>query len=496
MRGGLRALRGRIGVLYPRGIDARVLAALAACALPPGPLEAGDWEFEPRVGGELSYTDNVTLAAEDEESEFVTVISPGIRVTGEGRRASLDLDYRAEALFHGGESDRNEVIHELGAEGTIELVREQLFLDADATRSEDLVSGEDTVPDSNIFSSGARDSVTTYGIGPRLQYDLGSVARLRARYRREVVDQDDSRLDTETDTARVALDSGPRFNTWGWSASYERTDEALARRGVGDEDRRFERARGELNVRAGARTELFVAGGTEDNDFDSARFDEIDGDFWEAGFRWSPRRRVTLEAAVGERFFGDTARVSISAQGSALSASFGYREELVTESSLQFERSSQLVRDADGNIVLGPGGRPLTVVIPVPTLRDEVILERRATGRVAWERGHSRLAFSAVATEREFQASATREETRGVDLRYTWTRLVRTSVTASVGYTEQDFARRDRTDDSRFARLGANRDLGRGLSGSLELEANARDSTDDGADYDALRITAGVEKRF
>ncbi len=480
----------------------QIAVVVVAPALGASSALAGDWEVEPRIRDELSYTDNVTLAQDDEESELVNTVTPGLRVTGEGRRASLELDYQAEALFHANDSERNEIIHELGADGSIELMREQLFFDANASRSEDVVAAGESVPDSNVFDTGARDSVTTYGLGPRLEYELGTFAGLRASYRRQGVHQDESDLDTETDTIEARLASGPRFRTWGWSVRFEREDESSEReqggsaRGLGDDDRRFQRVRGELTVGAGRRTELFAAAGNEDNEFQSAQFDEIDGDFWEAGFRWNPRRRVSVEAAIGERFFGDTARASISAQGQALSVRLSYQEELTTESSLRIERSEQLVRDPDGNIILGPEGEPVTTAVPVPTLRDETILEERASARVAWQRGHSAVAFNVVATEREFQESGFTEGSEGVDVSYTWTRLVRTVVSASVGFTEQDLGRVDRSEEFLTVRLGATRDLGSELTASMSLEASQRDTTNGGTDYDATRISAALEKRF
>lgn len=472
-----------------------VIALLGAVV----PAQAANWEVEPQFRLSETWTDNYTLAADDEEEEWITEIAPGVRISGEGRRADLDLVYRMQHLAHVRESDRNRTNHLVNADGGIELVRERLFFTADATRS--IGSGREGLigTNSNAIAAEQRDTVTTWGAGPRFQYRLGRFAGLEAEYRRQHVDFG-SRIDgdSDTDIATLGLDSGPMFTTWGWAVDYSHRDESRARdQGVADndafsEDTKLERIRGELNLRAGAATQLFVAGGTEENEFETAEAgDPVDGDFWEAGFRWNPSRLVSLEAAVGERFFGETARGSLSMRGSALSLRVGYSEDVVTTPQLQFERQQALLTDDEGNLVVGPDGEPVTAVIDVPTVRDEVIIQERAFARLRWDHSHTEASLAFSATDRQFQRTGRREDTRQVDFDVAWSRLIRTTVTAGFGVQERTFERDRRDEEITVVRAGAVRELATNTDLDLEFEHLSRERR-----YDVNRITLGLDMRF
>ena len=465
------------------------------------PAHGANWEIEPRFSLSQTWTDNFTLAdaGADEDEEWITEVAPGIRLSGEGRRANLDLVYRLQYLAHARESDRDRTNHLLNADGGVELVRERLFFTADATRSIGSGRGGLVGSDSNAIGADQRDTVTTWSAGPRFVYRLGRFAGLEAEYRREEVDFG-TRVDgdSETDVARVGLDSGSMFTTWGWAVDYSRRDESRTRdQGVGGddafaEDTELEELRGELNVRVGAATQLFVVGGTEDNDFATAQAgDPVDGDFWEAGFRWNPNRRVSLEAAAGNRFFGDTARGSLSVQGSALSLQLGFSETVTTTPQLQFERQQVRLTDADGNPVVGADGQPVTAVIDVPTVDDDVAIEQRANARLRWDHSHTTATINLIATDREFQREGTSEDTRQADVDVGWSRLTRTTITAGFGIQDRTFDR-DRDDEEiTTVRAGAARELAPNADLDLEFEHITRERS-----YDVNRVTLGLDMRF
>ncbi|MFW5969004.1 MAG: hypothetical protein ACOCP9_00040, partial [Halofilum sp. (in: g-proteobacteria)] len=238
--------------------------------------------------------------------------------------------------------------------------------------------------------------------------------------------------------------------------------------------------------------QLFVAGGTERNEFETAEAgDPVDGDFWEAGFRWNPNRLVSLEAAAGERFFGETARGSLSMRGSALSLELGYSEDVVTTPQLQFEQQEALLTDDEGNLVIGPDGEPVTSVIDVPTVRDEVIIQERAFARFGWEHSHTEASLAFSATDRQFQRTGRIEDTRQVDFDLSWSRLTRTTVRAGFGVQERTFDRDLRDQEFTVLRAGAVRELASNADLDLEFEHLTRERA-----YDVNRVTLGLEMRF
>lgn len=460
--------------------------------------EAGDWDVQPDIRISQTWTDNIDLVAEDPEEEWITEVAPGIRLTGEGRRSSAVLGYRLLRLFHVNDSDRDRVNHRVAGQGSVEVARERLFLDADVTRRERLSGPDAGVADTVVFRDDERETVTTLGGGPRVQHDLSRFARFDAAYRRERIDfGGDERDVSDIDRYTAGLSSGPQFSRWGWALAYSRRDESRDQAGRDLQEIRFEDVRGEINLRAGPATQLFAAGGYEDNEFTTAAGREtFDGSFWETGARWRPRRNVAVEAAVGERFFGETARASVTARGPALRVDLDYAEDLVTTPGLEFERTTVLFRDADGNIILDPDGTPVSGVVDVPTLRDDVMRQRRLSTRLGWERAHSDVALRLMTTEREFLLEGLTEDRQQADLDWRWTRLPRTTIRSGIGTSRQEFARSDRVDDVHTLRWRASRDLGRDADVALDLRHVRRDSNVDAADFRSNRVTLTLQKRF
>lgn len=475
----------------------RLVLLLAVLGICPS-VFASEWDVELGARVSETWTDNVGLAAANPQDEQITEIAPSLRLSGEGRRANLALAYRVQHLVHENDSDLDQTNHELSADGSVELARERLFLDAGATRSLDSGGPAVAAPSSNLFASDQRETVTTWRAGPRLVYQAGRFAAVQAELRREHVDFGSrAEGDSDSDIATLGISSGPLFNRWGWALDYRGREQSRDREGEFDEETTFQQLSGELSLRAGAVTDLFVVGGAEDNEFDTAEAgSSTDGDFWELGIRWNPRRTISLEAAAGERFFGDSARASLQLQGSALSLQFDLSKDLVTTPQLQFERSTVLLLDDEGNPVLGPEGEPATAVIDVPTVRDDVMIQERAGIRLSWDRSHTRATLALLATDREFQRGGTSEQAQQADLDASWTRFPRTTISGGLGYREQEFAGDPREDKTTTARFEVSRRLSSDADLEIQLEKLSRDSTAADAEYDSERITVALDMVF
>ncbi|MGD8309621.1 MAG: TIGR03016 family PEP-CTERM system-associated outer membrane protein, partial [Chromatiales bacterium] len=103
----------------------------AICALiigSSGSLRAGDWTLTRGVGLLEVYTDNISLTEESPESEFITQLSPNVRLSGEGRRVQLDFAYTLRAIHYASNSDEDDIRHNLRAASTLELYEDLLFL--------------------------------------------------------------------------------------------------------------------------------------------------------------------------------------------------------------------------------------------------------------------------------------------------------------------------------------------------------------------------------
>jgi len=468
---------------------AGLLAAAAA-----GPARAGDWDLQPRLRLVETYTDNVTLAPPGEEqSEYVTQVNPGVTLKGRGRRAELTLDYQMQNLFYARDSGRNTTNHQLGADGSLELVRRQVFLDAQASRSQQVISPVDALPVSNLSVTANRRDVTTYAAGPRLRHAFGSFATGNASYRWQRVEYGGRLADRTQQTANATLSSGRRFDRVGWTMAYHRTEET----GEGLPDHLLETGSLDLSLLLGAKTRVFGVYGYERNDYPQAQgADPPEGDFWEAGLRFNPSLRTSFEGAYGEHYFGETKRFEFRHQGPATTWQASYRESLTTDTAIQIERVQALILDENGNVVLNQNGDPLVVEFPVPIVRTEVILQKRLAGGVAWDDGKTRLGLRAYRELREYQTSGREEEVYGGIGRMGWQAAPRTRLDLTGSWHRRLFPDSDREDELWTAEAGATRQVSRSLQMGLRYRYLRRHSNQADRGYRENQAELSLAKQF
>lgn len=478
------------------GVVAGALALTMA-----GRAQAGEWELTPRLRVVETYTDNVTLAPSgDEESEFVTQINPGVSLRGRGRRARLNLDYQMQNLFYAKESGRNTTNHQLGADGTLELVRRSLFLEAQASRTQQLISPEDAISANNLTVTGNRRDVTTYSAGPRVQHAFGNFATGRARYRWRRVDYESGLDDRTQQTATASLASGRRFDVVGWGLNYRHTRET----GADIPDQTLEIASANLSLLLGAKTRIFGVGGYENNEYEQAAGDDPpDGEFWEAGLRFNPSRHTSLEAAYGERFFGETKRFEFRHQGPSTSWEASYSENLITYTQVQELQTDRLIQQIlqDGFddltdqefaqlVALANAGETVSLV------RNQVILQRRANGSVTWASGGSRIGIRGFWERREFQTSGQEEELYGGSSRIGWKLGPRTRARVGGSWQRRLFPLTGREDDLWFGELAANRRVGVNARLEFSYRHLRRESNAANRSYRENEVELALEKRF
>jgi len=65
-------------------------------------IQAGDWTIKPSVSVSEAFTDNSGLNSnnEDRNSDFTTLVSPGLSITGTGGRSSLNLNYAFNRTYY------------------------------------------------------------------------------------------------------------------------------------------------------------------------------------------------------------------------------------------------------------------------------------------------------------------------------------------------------------------------------------------------------------
>lgn len=484
-----------------------------------------EWRVTPSLTLSETYSDNVELTVkDDEESDFITEIAPGIALTGRGPRFLLDLGYRLQGLVYAQDGDRNEINHDLAATARAEWIDEFFFTDASANifqQSASLLGARGV--DNNTTDPDNREDVKTFLVSPYIRSRLGSIARYELRYAYDWVDTSgDSLSRSQANRLSASLSSGPRFVDFGWSLNAQ-TEDIDYEEG---RDVRRESVSADASYALTPRFRVLGTVGHEDNDFITLD-EKPEGSFWKAGFGWAPTPRTALEATTGERFFGDTYSFALTHNAKQTIWRANYGEEVTTTRSEFFDPSfasnatslDALLTPAIPDPVqraetvrrfLLQTGVPASQLDALNFFTEEFFLEKRLEGSVAYNSARhfisvnlfsesrerlSNQAFSTLLVGSDFALSDDIEE-HGASGTWSLRLGPRTSTNLVVGYTRSDFKDTNREDD--FYHVGASlvRQLRPRMFGAVELRRQQRDSTDASAEYTENAVVARLTMTF
>jgi len=302
-----------------------------------------------------------------------------------------------------------------------------------------------------------------------------------------------SSTDSTSQRYYAKIESGSRFNELPWSATFDRRDIDYVRA----DSTTFQELLGSVTFIYSPEISLLGDLGYEDNDFSSAG-DPGSGIIWDAGVRWTPSGRTTLEATYGRRFFGDRYFIDLSHESRRTRWRITYDEAAYTARQVQIDEAVAARGGAIPNV--DPvTGLPTVSGAGIPRLSDEVFVQRRLSGGVVLEAGRNDFDILVFQEQRDFQKTGARDDFWGANI--LWTRNISplTYLDMSVGWTSvntnNDLAD-ERQDDLLGLHVGLRRELGRHLTSIIEYRRVERSSTDPTADLVENRISAGVRLVF
>lgn len=344
-----------------------------------------DLNISAGVATELVYTDNLCLTANDKQSDLYGIIRPdlGINGSGGGSRVNFSLstsvdvnsltNSHLESKCNRGDRDREQYRPNLNATGDAILIENWLFIDADATISQNSVSPFIAGGADPEDRTGNTNTTARYSVSPYVARRFKDVANLLLRYTYD--DQYNSKdivRDSSQQTVLLSLDSIPGSSKffWGLQADYDNINypETVGRESI---DSELASARISAGVQINRSWQINGYLGNEANDFVSIS-DTIDGSFWDVGLRWTPNSRTSIEIGTGDRFFGSTPRFSISHR---------HRRSVFTADYAKTLSYSRNIRTLDGSPPgVGEPGQPTTIATS-PILDERFTLGYSYDGR-------------------------------------------------------------------------------------------------------------------
>lgn len=483
-----------------------------------------EWTFTPRLGVAEIYSDNLRLTPRgSERSEFITRLTPGLAVVGEGRRLKLKASYDMQNYAyarHGSFSSH----HQFNGNADAELVDELFFLNGKASLSQQPISPFDVQPASTANPSSNRTDIRTLSLSPYLRHRFGSAAVAEARYTHDTVTSSTGGLlDSSSDSIRLSIDSGAAFRTLGWGWRYSRRDT--------DYDNanslRMEETSANLRYLLTPRFALTSSVGYEKNDYLSLG-DKPQGSFWQAGISWAPTSRTNLEASGGHRYYGKSYSLMAKHRTRRTVWSLGYAD-LISTTQSQFlipvttDTSAFLnqlwqasipdpaIRQQVVDAFISDAGLPASLSTSVNSLTNRVFLEKRWQASLALNGAKNTLLLSLFDTSRNAQTAnaidtgllgaanlAQQDNTHqtGISALWNWHPTARTNLSLSTGLMRAESFSTGLLTDTRTYRAALNRQFAPKLKGTLEYRHFRQDYNQPGRDVRENAVTASLLMTF
>jgi hypothetical protein len=463
-----------------------ILALVATAGVVPAAL--ADVQLTPRVGVSFSWIDNIDLAPDNPETEYLFRIDPGLRIEQSGARAESFLDYTMQNLFFMEDSDRDSTYHQLEAQTNLTLLQELLFLEGVASYSQQLIDPTRPTNVDNLFDVGNFTDAAIARVMPAIRRTFGRT-RLDASYTRGIVDyEEDADLtgqaieDANTEAAEFyfgsAEDEEEERLTWSLNADHERVGYEVS------EDFAYDKAYAEVGV--GLTQQLRIIGryGQETDPLQSLSDGGLDEQYWETGVRWKSREIGVMQVMYGERFYGDSWDASWERDGRLLDFEITYVEEPTTS-------SHELGLSPLSLSPLSQSTLPETD--DLGRLTTEVYLRKDFDARIALVGKLTEIAATAYSHERRYFESALNEKEQGAGLNFNRQIGARWTASLYVSRGEAELREGDSLEDSEggFALL-------RKLSPTAEVRVSLDRIDREGGreEYTVNWATLGFKKDF
>jgi len=514
-----------------RPIASAVGTIVLACGPGASASLAAEWRFTPTINLSETYSDNVRSATRgNEESDFVTQISPGFTLTNDGPRLQVRASYALQALLYASSDTSPSLSNLLDASVRGMLVRDLLYFDARGSIGQQNISAFGTQSSNNINVNPNRAEVRTYSVSPYLVRRFNDVATAQLRYTHESfgtssVDNTTSNLISNNNVDRVGMviNSGPAFRmlSWGAEASTERNNFSSL-----DSVRRSN-VSGNTGYVLNPALRLTATLGYENETYDTPG-DQPQGVYYNGGFVWTPNPRTNITATAGRRYFGDTFALAASHRSRRTILSVNYNED-VTTSQAQFigisrVNTSDLLNQLYADRIPDPAARqrvidaiilqaglPSGLSVPVNAVTNRYFLQKTLQASAALSGRRSTMVGTLFNTRREAtssqqsqgpllgsQLSALEDNSRQFGATALWNLQIsaRSSANADVSYTRSEAVAANQSSTTKTARMALSTAFQPKLRGNLEYRRSQQDSDFLGGDVRENAVTASLLMQF
>lgn len=390
----------------PGEVGATPFAGAATAA--PG-AQQPPWIFVPSIGLEETATDNVRSSTTNRQSDLVSTISPSIFAGAQSRRIQGAFDYAPQILRHVEATDQDSVVQNLLGNGTLHLVPDFLFLDANASISDQSRSGSQGFGNTNEIPTGQQTQQIAYSASPYARFHLGDMATAQLRYRvsqsrfsgntgaiaSSVTGQQLSALSNATEQEGTAnVSSGSDFARLSLTATGDYvitnyTQSTLSSRS----------ASGTLNASYLVTRAIYAlaSGGYQRLTYPHESNLDVTGPTWSAGARYEPNEKQSVSLTYGRQdgengFTG----LMLYALTPATTVSAAYTKTRATTQQQILQNLQTTTPTQTGTPINTATGLPLSITNPNLPLQNDILLSQNLQAGVTQQLGRD--SISLVAT--------------------------------------------------------------------------------------------------
>jgi len=276
-----------------------------SCALP-NIAQAAEWTVDPYIGASTQYTDNVFGTSSEKESDLVTSIDLGVKISAETRRSDFDISYDLSQDFYAEFNDLNGYRHNFVGGGTIEFYEERFFVDGRLTFTEETLDdiGRTSAGDRTLGTD--RTQVLNGRISPYFVQDFGGWVTGIARYgysetrflESDVGGGGTEPADQRTNEFELQANSGTRFANFQWQMLSNYTFSESSE----DEEFHHFNNQASTEIPLNRLFSLLATAGHDDFEIDNVDDSAISGPYLGGGVRFHPNSRTDASIQVGYRF--------------------------------------------------------------------------------------------------------------------------------------------------------------------------------------------------
>lgn len=446
--------------------------------------DAAVWRVTPRLEAATTYSDNVDLdSTGNRKSDVIFTVTPGVNVSGAGRRVQLNLDYNP-SYFVAASDGRDQFRHSLTAVANVEVIKDHFDVDTRASVSPQFGSlrGSRSFSGAN-FTTNRRLS-QAYTVNPRLRNRFGSFADAEVEYTYRFQSIEDPAVNdpfgvavpnTQDHDVTLRINSGRRFQrlTWSLTGDYERTQRAA------DRTTKDQRAIAQIEYRIVRWLGLIGRGGYEEIT-DATLNNNISGATWETGLRFNPSRRTDVTVRWGKTRGAKRWSADASYTWRRWRFQAQYRENITTSQRIVSGAIDNFLTDSSGNFV-DPFGSLIQPGDLVFGFINEAFERKRLQFDISYDQRRTSYTIRASREERQIDATGGNEEDIDIDVEVS--RQLSRKATARVrfNYRRTDFnAGMSRIDNFYGGRVSYDYTFSKYVTGSLEYAYTRRDSNTPG----------------